>query len=160
MCTFYCKYVDKNCLIIFISNSSGNRMPEVRVLTVENPGIVLNVLFLFRMKWDESNTPYQYMILKTFLEMLLLELKGLTISYASFKKKEADKEERELISDIDKLSKNLTSNNLASFDRKTHQLKELRKAKLKGNIIRSKAKWVTEGKNQPNISAAWKKEIL
>ena len=49
------------------------------------------------------------------------------------------------ISEIDKLSNNLTPNNLASFDRKTQQLEELRKAKLKGNIIRSKAKWITEG---------------
>ena len=46
-----------------------------------------------------------------FLEMLLLELRGLTISYASFKKKEADREERELISEIDKLSNNLNPNN-------------------------------------------------
>lgn len=41
-----------------------------------------------------------------FLEVLLMEIRGVTISYSSFKKKQKDKQERSLLEDTEKLESN------------------------------------------------------
>ena len=79
-----------------------------------------------------------------FLETLLMELRGKTISYASFKKKSRSNEEKILRSNINKLEENMTGNYEKLEILKT-KLEKLRQEKMKGHIIRCKTKWIEEG---------------
>lgn len=79
-----------------------------------------------------------------FVEVLLMEIRSITISYSSFKKKERDKIEITLLKDIE----NIESQSDIDFEllhEKKSELEKVRKEKLQGHIIRSRAKWVEEG---------------
>ena len=62
-----------------------------------------------------------------FLEMLLLRIRGETIKYASHKKKLSKEIENNLLSEIDSLEKNLTSDNYDSYLEKSHSFELLGK---------------------------------
>ena len=79
-----------------------------------------------------------------FFEMLLMEIRGKTISYASFKKKQGDQREKQILKDIEKLEENEDLNKDQLADKKS-ELDEIRKQKLEGLKIRSKAIWVDQG---------------
>ena len=53
---------------------------------------------------------------------LLMEIRGKTISYSSFKKKESDKREREIIQEIEKIEQSLNANNI--IERRTVNIAE------------------------------------
>ena len=82
-----------------------------------------------------------------FFEMLLLEIRAKTISFASHKKKVKDREELTLIRDIEALENipNLDHNSMLLLEEKRLQLQELRDQKLKGIIIRSRINWLQHG---------------
>lgn len=84
-----------------------------------------------------------------FFEVLLMEIRGKTISYSSYLKKQADKTQENLIKDIDRLecSQNINNEELES---KRKQLEDFRKKKLEGVKVRSKAKWIEEGEKVTN----------
>lgn len=83
---------------------------------------------------------------KTFLEMLLLRIRGQTISFSSkLKRKKIDTEET-LIGQIESLqNQNNICLNDSALEEKKEQLQELRNEKLKGQLIRSRAQWLNEG---------------
>ena len=75
-----------------------------------------------------------------------MEVRGKTISFASYKKKERNKLQNELEKEINTLENSAVTNpNLAQLEEKKRLLENLRKEKLQGTIIRSKALWVDEG---------------
>ena len=76
-----------------------------------------------------------------FLETLLLEIRAKTLSYSSFKKKEQDKLEKNLIAEI-KILEERNNPSLHSLTEKQH---EIRKERLRGSLIRSRSKWIDEG---------------
>ena len=79
-----------------------------------------------------------------FLEVLLMEIRGKTISYSSYIKKKRDNKESNLIADINNLERNEASHvEILSVKRK--ELEEIRKIKLEGNNIRSRSKWMEQG---------------
>ena len=78
-----------------------------------------------------------------FLEVLLMEIRGKTISYATYKKKKIDKTEQNLIQEINILEQNNFNSTL--LEEKREELKELRIKKLEGLKIRSRAKWIEQG---------------
>lgn len=80
-----------------------------------------------------------------FLETLLMEIRGKTISYASYLKKKERMEEKELIEKIKTLEENACDSNIDELSSKKQELENIRKHKLQGNYIRSRAKWVEEG---------------
>ena len=84
------------------------------------------------------------------LETLLMEIRGKTISYASFKKKEREEKEKELIDIIDDLETNIINTDLEYLENKKLELQEIRKKKMDGAFIRSKAKWIEEGEKLTN----------
>ena len=57
-----------------------------------------------------------------FLETLLMNIRSKTISYASYKKKNDNKIELELIKDIGKIEKSLSSDNLIILENKKQEL--------------------------------------
>ena len=82
-----------------------------------------------------------------FFEMLLMEIRGKTISYSSFKKKQEKDKENKIIEEISRLEEkdDMTNINLDDIENKKKELQELRQTKLKGSILRSKAQWIVEG---------------
>lgn len=55
--------------------------------------------------------------------------------------------EEDLENKILLLEQSINSENTATLDKKQHELVNIRQKKLKGKLIRSKVKWIDEGKN-------------
>ena len=82
-----------------------------------------------------------------FLETLLMEIRGKTISYASYKKRKNQEEEKKLTDIINnnEKSSDLSDEELLELENTKSKLEELRKKKIEGMIIRSRIKWLMEG---------------
>ena len=80
-----------------------------------------------------------------FLETLLMELRGVSISHGSYIKKKMNTREQTILSTIKTVKENLTDDEINELTILRQELKEIRDQKLKGHIIRSKAKWIEEG---------------
>ena len=81
-----------------------------------------------------------------FFDTLLMEIRGKTIAYSSYKKKEKDKEERDLIKEIEDIEKQIKDDSdVDLLEVKKEQLRSIRKTKIDGMIIRSRAQWSLEG---------------
>ena len=81
---------------------------------------------------------------KLFLETLLVEIRGKSISYSCFKKKETEKIEKQLLEDISILESNLTENNIETLDQLKDSLRNIRKNKMQGILIRSRAQLIED----------------
>ena len=79
-----------------------------------------------------------------FLEMILMEIRGKTIAYSAYKKKQKQERENNLIKDIENLE-NSQDPDLELIETKKEELQNVRKEKLNGIIIRSRVKWAEEG---------------
>ena len=80
-----------------------------------------------------------------FLEIILLEVRSVTIAFSSALKKRDNDREREL---TDLISKHENSTSIEDLDYVTElkdELKEIRGKRLQGTLIRSRARWVEEG---------------
>ena len=86
-----------------------------------------------------------------FLETLLMELRGKSISFSSYKKKAADKKEKELISNIECLESNLTDTNLNEIDNLKEELYRIRKNKMEGVLVRARAKIIEDDEKPTNF---------
>ena len=80
-----------------------------------------------------------------FLDVLLMELRGQSISYGSFKKKQRNNQEKELISKITILENNLKENKEEELDNLKTDLQDIRQERLKGSMIRSRAEYMDKG---------------
>ena len=80
-----------------------------------------------------------------FFEVLLLEIRGKTISYATFKKKEEILKEKKLLETINNIETELTTDNITALEKAKIELQEIRTKRIEGMAIRSKAKWIAEG---------------
>ena len=85
--------------------------------------------------------------------MILMEIRGKTISHSAYKKKQKQERESNLIKDIENIE-NCQDPNLELIETRKEELQNLRKEKLNGVIIRSRVKWAEKVKNQQNIFAA------
>lgn len=74
----------------------------------------------------------------------MMEIRGVTISYSAYKKKEKDNREKLLLQEIEALELN-NSIDIELLDEKKNALENLRKEKLQGHMIRSRALWLEEG---------------
>ena len=90
-------------------------------------------------------------------EMIKMELRGVTISFAKHKAKNFNKQELDLqkrLDDVDSFINNCVDNQhieekLKEFDRLKNELNRLYETKARGAILRSKVKWVELGE-KPN----------
>ena len=78
-------------------------------------------------------------------EVMLMDIRSVTISYATFKKRNEQNREKSLIKDIELLEKNYTRENEDGLKTKQKELQELRKKKMEGMLIRSRTRWIGEG---------------
>ena len=102
------------------------------------------------------------LMISCFFEMILLEIRGKTISYAAYKKKQPRQKENELRSEIKKLEDHdtINENDLVLLEAKKEELRLLRQQRIEGMIVRSTLKLIQEGESLQNIFATWKKETL
>ena len=80
-----------------------------------------------------------------FLDTLLMEIRGQTISYSSYNKKQNHKKEKQLADDIQKLEQNLTEDKTQLLENLKLELEELRQIKVKGAVIHSRATNLLDG---------------
>ena len=92
--------------------------------------------------------------------MLLLEIRGKTISFASYIKKIKEQRFRDLQEEIATLEKNVTENSIENLETKKHELESLRNEKMKGKLVRSRAQWVDEGEKPTKYSKNYTSKII
>ena len=80
-----------------------------------------------------------------FLDTLLMEIRGQTISYSSYKKKQNDKKEMQLAEKILQLEQNLNEEKMGELEKLKLELTELRQIKVNGAVIRSRTTNLLEG---------------
>ena len=80
-----------------------------------------------------------------FFETVLLEIRGQTISYATYKKRKENEREKEINTQLHDLEKSFNEVNQVLIDNLKLELQTLREKKLQGVTIRSKVKWIAEG---------------
>ena len=82
-----------------------------------------------------------------FLEILLMEIRGKTISYSSYKKKKDTELEKQLMDEIETLeNKNeINDTNIVELEHKKRELEQIRNNKIQGMIVRSKLQWIEKG---------------
>ncbi len=82
-------------------------------------------------------------------EIVKMEIRGKTIAYATAKKKEFEKAERDLDKKIDELHKihveHPSEMNYANFTKAQNELEVYRNKKIDGLVVRAKAKWNLQG---------------
>ena len=79
-----------------------------------------------------------------FLETLLMEIRGKTISYSSYKKKVQNRNEDLLRNTIQQMEEQ-DQVDIEELDIKKKELENIRIKKVKGSVIRSRARWQEEG---------------
>ena len=84
-----------------------------------------------------------------FWETLKMEIRKMSISHSSFKKRERLKEEKELLVHINALETNLSESPSQELKKKLEEkqteLEKIREPKIKATMIRSRARWVELG---------------
>lgn len=80
-----------------------------------------------------------------FLETLMMEIRGKSISLASYKKKVKNKEEKDLINKIQNLENKLVEDNIPKVEKFKQELNNLREEKMKGYLVRSRANIIENG---------------
>ena len=80
-----------------------------------------------------------------FLDALLMKIRGKTISFASYKRKNSDRIEKQLIQEISEIEKSFNESKIDSLEQKRDELNSIRNNKLQGSMIRSRAQWIADG---------------
>lgn len=80
-----------------------------------------------------------------FFDTLLMEIRGKSISFSTYKKRKLKEEEKKLEDEIKNLEIFLDESNKQILADKQIEFENLRAHKLKGNYIRSRAQWIEEG---------------
>ena len=74
-----------------------------------------------------------------------MEVGGKTLSYATYKKKEEAKTEKELVEEIQLMVPDLKHNSVPLLEGKKHQLQAIGNRRLEGMVVRSRVKWLQDG---------------
>lgn len=95
---------------------------------------------------DIPNNELQFSINdELFLDTLLMEIRGKSISYATYKKKSKNKEEEELLKKIQTLEDNLVAEDFPKLEKLKNDLYNLRENKMQGILVRSRANIIENG---------------
>ena len=92
-----------------------------------------------------------------FLDVLLMEIRGKTISYASFKNKNREAREKNLIKTIADIENKKQSDSDEELDILKNELINIRHEKLKGHMIRSRAQYIDQGEKPTKYFCALEK---
>jgi exonuclease III len=81
-------------------------------------------------------------------DMMLLEIRGKTISYSSFKKKESNLKEKQLLDDSKTLEQQhniFDQPTLDTLNKMNKDLEDIRSKRMEGAMLRSRVKWLETG---------------
>lgn len=92
-----------------------------------------------------------------FLDVLLMEIRGTSISYASFQNKNRDSREKHLIKTISDLEKDINKDTSEELEILKNELINIRHEKLKGHMVRSRAKYIDQGERPTKYFCALEK---
>ncbi len=113
-----------------------------------------DMIYVHEVKNDADNDPLNFKLTTSdqlFLEVLKSSIRGVTIEYASRKKKLATVEEITLIKEIEKLKmvyeNNNTTEDCDNYQHAQNNLRYFREKTIKGHILRSKSQWHKEGEH-------------
>ena len=125
---------DKECVNLVICQIKETKMEYAAlVYEVENINEVADAIIAFRIPDN------------LFLDTLLMNIRGKTISYSTHKKKMQRETQDKLENEIKLLEENYNEESLKILEEKQKSLEEIRYQKLKGYYIRSRARWIEEG---------------
>ena len=95
-----------------------------------------------------------------FFETLKMEIRKKSISYCSKKKRDEEREEKNIVILIEKLSNkiHIEQEDLEQINYLTDQLQGLRNNKIKGMLLRSKVQWIEEGEKPSKFFASLEKK--
>lgn len=79
------------------------------------------------------------------MDILLTEIRGKKISYATFKKQKIREKESVLEKEITNIEQNLVNYSIEELTNKQTELETIRKKKMQGQCIRAKIKWIEDG---------------
>lgn len=79
------------------------------------------------------------------MDILLTDIRGKTISYATFKKQKIRVKESALEKDITSIEQNVINYSTEELTNKQTELEAIRKKKMQGQCIRAKIKWIEDG---------------
>ena len=102
---------------------------------------------------------------QTLFEMIKLQVRRITISHSSYKKRLKDRE-RKITTRNRLLNYRKYWMRIQIVNKKKQQLRNIRKIKLKssmklkGSMIRSRAKWNLQSEKIQNTSATWRRAII
>ena len=83
-----------------------------------------------------------------FLEMLLLQIRGESIKFAPFLKRQTSELENKLVNEIAFLEANQCLHDSDTLKDKKKELEKIREIAIQGTVIRSRAQWLNEGERQ------------
>ena len=115
--------------------------------TIEETKLEYSVSLYNRDIRDIENNLIQFTISdKLFLDMLLLNIRGKSIKFASQLKRDDNEKEKVLISDIQTLENNPSLSQLTELIQdKKQELKQIRDKRLQGNFVRSRVQYLKDG---------------
>ena len=110
---------------------------------------------------DTSSNEYLQFVLDedTFLELLFLRIRGETIKFSSVLKKNNNSMEKALKEDIEYLETHSTYNDQILNDKK-QELPNIREHKLKGEFVRSRLKWISDGEKPSKYFCGLEKKTI
>ena len=132
---FNCSLLKDKEYLILINNLIGQEKLKYTV-TVYNPENVMQISD-FNINFTISDSE--------FLELLLMQIRGETIRYSTFLKKQAMKEENSLKAEIDKMEKSSQLLDSSEVILKKNRLESIRNNKLNGLMLRARAQWLSKG---------------
>ena len=131
---FNCSLLKNKDYLILINNLIDKEKFSY-ALPVYNPNTITQL----------SDTTINFIISDSqFLELLLLQIRGETIKFATALKKKNKTRENDLIKEIECLENNPQDYNHLILEEKKKDLENLRQEDLKGKLIRSRAEWLYE----------------
>ena len=95
-----------------------------------------------------------------FLDTVLMEIRGPSISYSSYKNKQnktKNRREKDLLKQINDLENSLEKANIEQLENLKTELYDIRNDKLKGYMIRSKAQYIGQGEKPTKYFCALEK---
>ena len=110
---------------------------------------------MFVSKLDDSTI--NFTISDSTLEVLLLQIRGETIKYASNLKRQSCEKEQNLKNEIENMEKNFEQIDQYKLDAKKKELESFRNEKIKGVMIRSRAQWLNDGEKPSKFLSSLEK---
>ena len=131
-----------------------------KVINKEKVKYALPIYQLNYIEDTSSNEYLQFVIDEdTFLKLLFLRIRGETIKFSSVLKKNNNSMEKALKEDIEYLETHSTYNDQILNDKK-QELQNIREHKLKGEFVRSRLKWISDGEKPSKYFCGLEKKTI